>query len=134
MDQRKLTRSSQDQVIAGVCSGLAKYFNTDPVLVRIIFFLLVFMGGSGVFLYLVLWLILPTDAEAKTEHPNPGQHEPVIEHLAPKKDQKQTIGLILILLGMLFLLNNYFPSFEVYKLWPLGLVLIGLLIIHRRSI
>jgi phage shock protein PspC (stress-responsive transcriptional regulator) len=56
---RKLGLSNTDRKIGGVCSGLAKYFDTDVTLVRIIFALLVMLGGSGVIIYLIAWMIMP---------------------------------------------------------------------------
>ena len=56
---RRLTLSANDKKIAGVCSGLAKYFNTDATLVRLIFVLLIVLGGSGVIIYLIAWMIIP---------------------------------------------------------------------------
>src|SRR2546425_8402711 len=58
MDGRKLTRSETDKRIAGVCGGLADYFGIDPILVRIAFVVLAFMG-PGIPLYIVLWIVMP---------------------------------------------------------------------------
>lgn len=59
MTKKRLHRSKQDKVIAGVCSGLANNFNTDPVLVRTLWLILVLCFGVGVFAYLICWLIMP---------------------------------------------------------------------------
>lgn len=56
---KKLYRSNNQRMIAGVCGGLAEYFNTDPTWVRLFFILLFFVGGSALLLYLILWLIVP---------------------------------------------------------------------------
>ena len=57
--EKKLTRSN-DRVFAGVCGGLAEYFDFDPVLVRIAYaFLTLFTAFSGLIFYLVLWLVIP---------------------------------------------------------------------------
>jgi len=56
---RKVYRSEKDRLIAGVCGGLAEYFNTDPVLVRLIFVLFAFVSGLGIIAYIVLWIIAP---------------------------------------------------------------------------
>lgn len=58
--KKKLYRNPDDSVIAGVSGGLAVYFNTDAVLIRILFILFFFFGGAGFFIYLVLWLITPS--------------------------------------------------------------------------
>jgi phage shock protein C len=48
-------------MIAGVCGGLAEYFELDPVLVRLAFFIFTLAGGSGGFIYLALWIIMPQE-------------------------------------------------------------------------
>ena len=58
MDKR-LYRSRSDRKIAGVCGGIAEHFGWDPTLVRLGWLLLTLMGGSGVLIYLILWLVMP---------------------------------------------------------------------------
>jgi phage shock protein C len=60
--QARLTRSSTDKILGGVCGGLGNYFGIDPVIVRLIFVGLVFAGGMSIVLYPVLWLIMPVAA------------------------------------------------------------------------
>ncbi len=60
---RKMFRNTEDKVIAGVASGVSTYFGLDVWVVRVLFFALTIVGGSGLIAYLVLWIILP---EAKT--------------------------------------------------------------------
>ena len=57
--QKHLYRSSRNKVIAGVCSGLAEYFDVDPVMVRLIWVILTLLGGSGILLYIIFWIIVP---------------------------------------------------------------------------
>lgn len=52
-------RSSTDKKIAGVCAGLADYFDLDPTIVRVLWFLAVFCAGTGLLLYIILWIVLP---------------------------------------------------------------------------
>ena len=56
---RRLYRSRTNRKLAGVCGGLAEYFNTDATLLRVLFVVLTVFGGSGLLLYLVLWIIVP---------------------------------------------------------------------------
>ena len=57
---RKLYRSSTNKKIAGVCGGLAEYFNVDATIIRVIFILLLLPGGfPGLIPYLILWLVMP---------------------------------------------------------------------------
>lgn len=54
---KKLYRNPDDKKIAGVCSGLATYFDIDPTIIRLIFVILVISGGSGVLAYIILWVV-----------------------------------------------------------------------------
>jgi Putative stress-responsive transcriptional regulator len=58
----RLYRNADDKIIAGVCSGLANYFRIDPVIMRIIFAVLLFTGGSGLLVYLILWIVVPSQS------------------------------------------------------------------------
>jgi phage shock protein C len=60
-ESKKLYRSADDRWLAGVCGGLAKYFNIDPTLVRVIFVILALVGLGGVILYLLLWVLIPNE-------------------------------------------------------------------------
>jgi len=52
-------RSSADKKLGGVCAGLADYFDMDPTLVRVLWLLVVLCGGTGILLYIILWIALP---------------------------------------------------------------------------
>jgi phage shock protein PspC (stress-responsive transcriptional regulator) len=58
----RLYRNADDKIIAGVCSGLANYFHIDPVIMRIIFAVLLFTGGSGFLVYIILWVAVPSQS------------------------------------------------------------------------
>jgi phage shock protein C len=67
MQGKRLVRSRNDRMIAGVAGGLAAMFNIDPLLVRIAFLVLAFMNGFGVMLYLALWLLVPNEDSAAVD-------------------------------------------------------------------
>lgn len=56
---KRLFRSENDKIIGGVAAGLANYFGIDPSVMRILFVLFTFLGGSGILLYIILWIVLP---------------------------------------------------------------------------
>ena len=60
---KRLYRIRDGRVVAGVCTGLAAYFEVDPTLVRLAFALLTVFGGVGVLLYLGAWVVLPDEAD-----------------------------------------------------------------------
>ncbi len=57
----RIHRSQNNKLIAGVAAGLAEYFNIDPVLMRLLFVIIFLAGGSGILLYIILWIIMPKD-------------------------------------------------------------------------
>ncbi|AKV58600.1 MULTISPECIES: PspC domain-containing protein [Corynebacterium] len=60
--QRRLTRSMTDKMLAGVCGGIANYFNVDPTLVRIVFVVLALAGVlPGLLAYLIGWVVIPAE-------------------------------------------------------------------------
>lgn len=59
--QKRLMRDMKDVKIAGVCSGIAKYFGVDPTLVRVIWGILAFAYGFGIIPYLICWWVMPID-------------------------------------------------------------------------
>lgn len=62
-EQKRLYRSRDDQMIAGVCAGLAEYLDVDPVLVRLAMVLFTLAGGSGIIIYVIAWIIMPERPE-----------------------------------------------------------------------
>jgi phage shock protein C len=56
-----LYRSKNNKIIAGVCSGIAEYFNIDPTIVRLLWLLLALSGGAGVIAYIIAWVIIPEE-------------------------------------------------------------------------
>jgi phage shock protein C len=57
---KRLYRSESNRMVAGVCGGLGEFFGIDATLVRLVFVLLAFLGGSGIVAYLAMWLIVPS--------------------------------------------------------------------------
>jgi phage shock protein C len=56
---KKLYRSKNDRWLAGVCGGLAEYFNIDAILVRVLFILFGFAIGGSILIYIILWIVIP---------------------------------------------------------------------------
>lgn len=123
--RRRLVRSSDDRVIAGVCGGLAKYLGVDSVLVRIAALLLVFAGGAGIVLYIIGWIAIPDEFAEGAE----------ITPSAAGEDRTRSVialGLIFIALGVVFLADAIWPDFLSWRyVWPIALIAIGALILLR---
>lgn len=58
MNGKRLTRSQADRMFAGVCGGLGAYFGIDATLVRLVFVAMALLGGHGILVYLILWLVM----------------------------------------------------------------------------
>ena len=61
MDKKPLYRSKSDRMVAGVCAGLAEYFDTNPAFIRILFLLLALAGGPGILIYIVCIIAIPEE-------------------------------------------------------------------------
>ncbi len=56
---KRLFRDPDNKYIGGVCGGLGAYFQVDPMWIRLIFLLTLFIGGSGLIIYVILWIVIP---------------------------------------------------------------------------
>ena len=130
--QKHLYRSRTDRVLAGVAGGIGRYFNLDSVFVRIFFVAAAFGGGAGVWIYIVLWLILPEEPATLESSTTPALAEaatpgPVVATTDPAAvDRRNTIvGILLLTLGAVFLVHNYIPEFDFSDFWPIVLIAVG---------
>ena len=60
---RRLYRSRTDRKLAGVCGGLARYSNIDATLLRVLFVVLALLGGPGLVIYLLMWILVPEEPQ-----------------------------------------------------------------------
>jgi len=60
---KRLTRSTKDKMLAGVCSGIAEYMAVDPTIIRLVFALGTFFTAvfPGTIIYLVMWIVVPEE-------------------------------------------------------------------------
>jgi phage shock protein C len=61
MNHKRLTRSQHDRMVAGVAGGLGEYFGIDATIVRLIFVAMTILGGHGILVYLILWLVMRSE-------------------------------------------------------------------------
>lgn len=62
---RKLYRSRTERSIAGICGGLAAYFDADPTMIRLVMLLLILFGGLSIWAYIILWIVIPEEPVRK---------------------------------------------------------------------
>ena len=67
MNRRSLYRCRHDRRVAGVAAGVAEFFDLDPTLVRLVWFLSIFFGGFGLLLYIVMAIIVPNEPLSEEE-------------------------------------------------------------------
>lgn len=84
---KRLYRSRTDRMISGVCGGLGRYFDIDPVLIRVIFVLSIFFGGIGILAYIILAIVVPTENSTYTE-----PTETIKENVQEMRETAETIG------------------------------------------
>jgi phage shock protein C len=149
---KKLYRSNTDKMIGGVSGGIAEYFEIDPTIVRILFVLAVFFGGGGLIAYIILWIIVPekpyvfpgtqqTQSESQSnfaqseqasenKEQNSTTNSEPFNYAAFQQKQKSNTGsvagIVLVVIGALFLLNNFIPRFNFGDFWPFILIAVGI--------
>ncbi len=91
---KRIYRSKEDSVIAGICSGIAESFDIDPVLVRLIWLALIFFGTMGIPLYIIAWIIIPLKKEALSgTAENTKQSLPSYKPLLRTRDDRMIAGI-----------------------------------------
>lgn len=153
--EKRLYRSN-NRMISGVCAGLAEYFNIDPVVVRAIFLGLIFAGGSGFIIYIILLIIVPerpkfdnyVEVDDKGEATVVDDKQPTVENVntESKAEKKERIkstccsentrksaaiiaGVFFIFFGLFFLFRNFIPFLHFKYLFPSFLVLLGIFLL-----
>ncbi len=140
--KKRLYRSTRQRTIAGVCGGLAEYFNLDVTVVRLICLATILFWGTGFWLYIIAAIIIPkgentggtvvTDEDGNEIHVQ-DKAEPDV-----RNNSMIFVGLVLVLVGGLVLIDRFYPFRQLVKtvfktlgayVWPLILILVGLIII-----
>lgn len=142
----RLERSTTNRQWAGVCGGLADYFQIDPTLVRAFFVLAtIFTGGVFLLVYLVLIFAMPlpsrgvtpaADATASSGEAAPPYAAPATADDAQRAERRrEAAGWLLIALGAVFLLANVgiLRGVQWNYIWPLALIALGVYIVLQRS-
>ncbi|MHB1049886.1 MAG: PspC domain-containing protein [Bacteroidota bacterium] len=139
MSTQRLYRSRVNKVFAGVCGGLAEYFDVDPVIIRIIFVLMVFFGGSGILLYIAALIIIPQKPYTIADFEKPPV-DSAPQTLPAGSSARNWFGYFLVIVGVLILMGNLgvFDIFDHFDnvfefIFPVLLILLGMGIIYYRQ-
>lgn len=149
IESHRLYRSETNRILGGVCGGLAEYFNVDPTIIRIIFVLMAIFGGSGLLVYFILWLVIPSkssNSNLSTGEINANiqdmknsaekfAHDIKKGQVVQNTNNRSLWAFIIVILGVAFLLNNYgyYDFSELGRLWPVILIIFGLSLILRKK-
>ncbi len=132
MEPKRLYKSRTNKIIAGVCGGLAEYFDVDPVIMRVLFVLLAFFGGSGFILYIACWIIMPKSISATEDQGEVAQSR--------SASTRKLFGIALTIGGIIILFSNlgFFSFLHIWGLswsliFPILLILLGMAIIYYRQ-
>jgi phage shock protein PspC (stress-responsive transcriptional regulator) len=118
---RRLYRSRTDRIIGGVCSGIARYFAIDPVIVRIAAVALIFLGGTGLFAYVAAVLLMPNEPA-----------EPGGEPEGPRRSVA-IAGAIVLIIAIAVALPFHGGWWGGWPLVPLGLIALAGLVVWRLA-
>jgi phage shock protein PspC (stress-responsive transcriptional regulator) len=146
-NNRRLYRDELNKMVGGVCEGIADYLDIDPTIVRVLFLVALIAKGSGVLLYIILWIVLPKKVDYTFKQPEVDYTVPPVqpeaESASPftyqpvkrKSNFSLIAGLLFIVLGAVLLLDEYniLPDFDFEHLWPITIVVVGLALIFTSG-
>ncbi|MFQ5602896.1 MAG: PspC domain-containing protein [bacterium] len=107
---RRIYRSLDERMLAGVCGGIAEYFNFDVLIIRVIWVVSIFTGGLGIIAYILSWIVIP-------ENPSP---KSVVKKSESKSSNSNLMwGLLLIVVGCMFLFQHldWFDIYPIHFRW-----------------
>lgn len=145
-------RSRTDRIIFGVCGGLAKHYDLDATLIRILFILLALANGAGIILYLILAVIMPVEPGEEIKLDREANIKEFAEGVGQKAkslageikvDQtwrsrsRNIFGGIVVIIGLIMLLERVAP--EIFRwldwelIWPLLIIFLGMYLIFHKD-
>lgn len=142
--KKTLYKTKKDRMFFGVCSGLANYFDIEVWIIRLLFILVFFAGGSGGLIYILLAIAIPSEPnpaypfnEVEEENINTDEMKNSEEMKnsaeSPKKQNKNQfiIGLIVIAIGLFLFIDRFVMNIYWGDLWPFILIVAGIaLLVH----
>ena len=137
--EKRLFRSKNDRMLGGVCGGLGNYLGIDPTFIRIFFFIMVFGGGAGFWIYLLLWILVPEEGIEQSKNFGERMQKMGDEFSTAVSRPHPKSGLIvgggLIFLGIFWFFERldiswlWWWDFDV--LWPILLIFVGGVFLYR---
>jgi len=138
-----LYRSRRNRIFGGVASGLGEYLKIDPIIVRILFVVSMFLSGIGILLYIILWIVVPEENLFTANNFQSEQNFHQTENIKtddifttdyqPKSSNNGSlvIGIILIIAGLFFLGIEVFSFLNFTDLFPIMAIGVGGALIYN---
>jgi phage shock protein C len=105
-EPKRLYRSHRNKILAGICGGLAEYFEFDPTVVRLAWVFLTLLGGSGILLYIIAFLVIPHNPTHFFSTENESHATPAPPSTRSAGKGTVFAGIALICIGAIFLADN----------------------------
>lgn len=141
METKKLYRSCDNQIIAGIAGGLGEYFEIDPTLIRLLFLILIF-SGVGLAAYIVAWILIPMNPKCGSAKSGSDEIQEKAETIAEEfrgkvkggdSSTRIILGAIILGFGFLLLFQNFVGDYIWKIFWPAILILVGFYFITKSS-
>lgn len=138
--ERKLYKSADEKVLAGVCGGIGEYFSVDPVVIRLLVVVFTIMGGAGLIAYIIAAIIIP---EKNLNRPSVSDSYTYDNQESNSKDNGTvasksgggmlTLGIILVVLGGYVILKTFVPWIPRDLIFAVILIGLGLFFIAKKN-
>lgn len=130
--EKRIYRSTTDQVIGGVCGGLGEYFEIDPTIIRLVWAIAVF-AGVGFLAYIIAWIVIP---EKPRGYDNSSFEADPFQKPKRRRDNTSVIvGAILVFIGASYIVQRFFRFIRIDQRLILSvfLIIIGAYILTKKK-
>lgn len=125
----RLYRNKDEKVIAGVCSGLAEYFDIDVAIIRVIFLATALTWGISIVIYIFFWIAMPARSKEALHTENTEAKQFISHKEISNQKSREILAIILIIIGIFATLDNLLTWFSG-KMWiPMVLITLGILVL-----
>lgn len=140
---KKLYRSRENKVLAGVCGGIGEYFEIDPVIVRLIWIVLTMIWGFGLFLYIIAIFLIPLEPkEIKIQDVSTSPQESKKDYRHLEDNDRNIvitlIALFFIVLGIMVVISIIAPSTYIFRniikgILGVAMIIIGIYLVFKSK-
>jgi phage shock protein C len=142
---KKLYRVEKGKIVFGVCAGLAEYMDLEATLVRLVFLILFFAGGSGFFVYLIVALLMPKKNQRKMEIDEKIKNlametrdrakffgKEIVNERQKKGNGQLLMGAMIVVFGLSIIAKKLIPGWWEEMFWPTILIVMGMYLIFKK--